>query len=120
MFTASLARVESAFAKLTGRKRERPAQDTATVPVSSPVPVPEEHLRTPAAAALGSPGSAFDRVTVDWAAARAVEAQSSGGASDDAADDAHLAKRHRAMVSSAQERLQQAELEAREMRRKVP
>ena len=122
MFASTLARVERAFVKLTGRKRERPSsQDTIAATAASipaPIIVPEQ-LSTPAAAALGSPGSAFDRVTEDWAAARAA-AQSSGGAIDDAIDDAHFAKRHRAMMSSAQERLQQAELEAREMRRKVP
>ena len=104
MFASTLARVESAFAALTGRKRERPSQESleatsTAAPIPAPIAVPEEPLPTPpAAAALGSPGSAFVRVTEDWSAARAAAAQSSvRSASDDAAYDAHFAKRRRAM-----------------------
>ena len=85
MFASTLARVESVFASLTGRKRERPSQESqdangTAAPIPAPISIPEEPLPTPpAAAALGSPGSAFVRVTEDWSAARAAAAQSGGG-----------------------------------------
>ena len=49
MFASTFARVESAFASLTGRKRERPLQESqdttgAAAPIPAPISIPEEPL----------------------------------------------------------------------------
>lgn len=124
-FGAVRTRVETLLTSIsrqfTGRKRERPAQpaDAAAPEPASEVVAPEGPPPPPARTSIGSPGSAFEPVTEDWVAARAAAAHSSE--SEDAAEAVHAAKRQRAIsMNSAQERLQQAELQAREMRRKVP
>ena len=113
-----LSRVETFLSSisrsLSGRKRSQPE---APAPEAAPA-APEEAPAPTSPRIVGSPGSAFERVTEDWVAARAAAARISAS---DATDAVHAAKRQRALsISSAQEQLQQAELQAREMRRKVP